>query len=293
MKKPNRNKNIVVTKASGLASTYNQEKIKRSLKRAGASEEQASDIAETVSSKLYNGIPTREIFKIAFRLLKEQSRHLAARYNLKKAIMELGPSGFPFEKYMAEVFKIQGYQVSTSIILQGNCVNHEIDIIASLQEKQLLIECKYHSQQGIFSDVKVPLYIHSRFNDVVALLPSHRQYQGWIITNTRFSGDAMRYGSCAGLHLMSWDYPSNASLRSKIDGLGLYPVTCLTSLTLAEKAWLLERNKVLCREIQANPGLLEQAGLSPSRIGTALQEVNNLCHTFKNSNTPYTGTTPA
>lgn len=291
MKKYRTGKKISITKASGQSAFYNEEKVKRSLIHAGASQAQAQAIAAEVGSRLYDGMSTREIFKIAYRMLKDQAGHLAARYNLKKAMMELGPSGFPFEKYVSEIFRHEGYHTATGKIMPGKCVKHEVDVWATREEKTLMIECKYHSQQGIFCDVKVPLYIHSRFNDISAVLHPQARCKGWIITNTRFSDDAIIYSTCAGLRLMSWDYPAASSLKTKIDALGLYPITCLTTLTLAEKQILLEKNKVLCLDIKGRPELLQQAGLSSIRIKKTLEETEQLCATANHLKTLFTENT--
>ena len=236
---------IFITKASGEKSKYSEEKIRTSLKRVGANEEQIDTIIDQVAAQLYEGIPTKKIYKLAFNLLKEGSRHLAARYHLKQAIMELGPSGYPFEKYFSEILKKQGFETQVGMIVQGNCVTHEIDVIAKKENKVFVVECKYHNLRGIFCDVKIPLYINSRFLDVEkewlkTLENKSTVHQGWLVTNTRFSSDAIQYGVCAGLKLLGWDYPVNESLKDQIDALGLYPITCLTSLTKTEKQRLLD-----------------------------------------------------
>ncbi len=274
--------NLNITKASGEKSRFSPEKLKKSLLRAGASEEQVTDIIEKTSSVLYDGIPTKKIYGIAFRLLKQNSRSLAARYHLKQAIMELGPSGYPFERYFAEILKIQGYAVRNGEIVKGKCVSHEIDIIAEKNNSISMIECKYHNQRGIFCDVKVPLYIQSRFRDVESQWTTLTVHQGkthkpWVVTNTRFSTDALQYAVCSGMTLTSWDYPAGLSLREQIDKLGLYPLTCLTSLTRIEKQRLLDKNIVLCREIYDRPHLLETINVKPARIRTILNEAEQLC----------------
>jgi hypothetical protein len=200
--------------------------------------------------------------------------------------MELGPSGFPFEKFVAEILAAQGYMVQTGQIIRGKCVNHEIDVIAEKEEQHFMIECKYHNQPGTVSDVKVSLYIHARFKDVEASwieLPGHRSkfHQGWVVTNTRFSNDAIDYGTCAGLKLIGWNYPDGGSLRSLIDKLGLYPITCLGSLSKAEKQKLLDNNIVLCRELRDNAKLLLDAGVKASRITVVQHEALKLCESIR------------
>src|SRR5688572_21304966 len=97
-----------IKKASGELSEFSDEKLKASLLRSGASEETATQVLETVREHLYEGMPTKKVYRIAFNELKKTKRPVAARYKLKRAIMELGPSGFPFEKYIAEILKAQG-----------------------------------------------------------------------------------------------------------------------------------------------------------------------------------------
>lgn len=272
---------IHITKASGKTAIFSEEKLRNSLLRVGASTDQINSVINEIADKLYDGITTKKIYRMAFSLLKESSRHIAAKYHLKQAIMELGPSGFPFEKYVGEILAAQKYSVQVSVKVQGKCVTHEIDVIAKLDNIQLMVECKYHNLSGTFCDIKIPLYIHARFNDVssVWLQSSNAlQYQGWLVTNTRFSSDAIQYGACAGLKLIGWDYPLKEGLKDQIDKLALYPITCLTSLTKAEKQWLLDRRIVLCKEMYNNNHLLEQLQIKSSRMDVIRQEIHQLCH---------------
>lgn len=261
-------KEMFITKASGNQSKFSEKRLGNSLRRAGATEEQVDVISAEIASKIFEGMTTKNVYRLAFTRLKENSRSLAARYNLKRAIMELGPSGFPFEKYIGEILNYQGYKTKIGEFVKGKCVNHEIDVIAEKDDGFFMIECKYHNLPGVFCDVKIPLYIQSRFKNVEAewvKLPGHnsKTHKGWVVTNTRFSSDALQYGICAGLNLISWDYPLNGGLRDQIDSLGLYPITCLTSLTKIEKQRLLDNGIVLCSDIYNKEKLLEVAGVKP------------------------------
>ena len=274
--------NIYVTKASGEKSLFSTEKIRRSLSKSGASNEQIELVIEQVSNQLYEVITSKKIYQIAYSILKGLGRHTAARYHLKRAIMELGPSGFPFEKYLGEILKYQGYSIQIGQIIQGKCVTHEIDIIAKKNDQLKMIECKYHNHPGIFCDVKIPLYIHARFEDI----KTYRQqaagqhnaiFQGLVATNTRFSIDAMKYATCSNLELLGWDYPLNQGLKDLIDQSGLYPITCLTSLTKSEKQQLLDLKVVLCKELQSDEKILISIGVRSNRLTTALREIDQLC----------------
>ncbi len=275
-------KQLLITKASGEKVPFSVEKLRISLHRSGATDEQAERVITELTEKLYQGITTKKIYHIAFRLLKETSRHIAAKYHLKRAIMELGPSGYPFEKFIGEILRLQGFSVQVGQIVQGHCVEHEVDVVAMKDNLQLMIECKYHNQPGVVCDVKVPLYIQSRFKDVEAEWmkmdwKGKKTFQGWVVTNTRFSSSAVQYGTCIGLKLLGWDYPGKGSLKDQIETLGLYPITCLTALMKAEKEQLLNKKIVLCREIVENEKLLRQMlSLTPSRLDTVMKEAREL-----------------
>ena len=104
-----------------------------------------------------------------------------------------------------------------------------------------------------------------------------------ISTNTKFSSDAIQYGNCAGLKLLGWDYPIKHSLKDIIDDLGLYPITCLTTLTRAEKQKLLDMKIVLCTEICANEKLLYDIGMNETKVKKVIEEGQQLCYKLKNN----------
>ncbi|MBL6447708.1 restriction endonuclease [Fulvivirga sp. 29W222] len=273
---------VNVIKASGEKAPFVSSKLLASLKRAGASESLAQNILREMEALLYEGITTKKIYKEAFARLRKSSKPMAAKYKLKAAIMELGPTGYPFEKFVGEILHYQGFDVKVGVIVQGHCVQHEIDVVAEKASDHYMVECKFHSDQARHCDVKVPLYIHSRFRDVEKQWKKHEAHstkfhQGWIFTNTRFTDDAIKYGSCAGLMLVGWNYPRKGGLKDFIDKLGLHPVTSLTTLTKYEKQTLLSGNHVLCRDICDNPKLLSKIGVKTGRQKGVLEEARALC----------------
>jgi len=274
---------INIIKANGDKVPFQIEKLTNSLKRAHASEDDIVQIVNQVQSNIYENISTKKIYKMAFRLLKNKSRVSASKYKLKKALMELGPSGFPFEKLIGKLLSHEGFETEVGVIVQGNCVQHEIDVIAQKDNNHYMIECKYHSDQGRFCNVKIPLYIHSRFLDVEkqwGLLKGHeaKLHKGGVYTNTRFTTDAIQYGNCVDLLMISWDYPIRNGLKDRIDSTGLHPLTALTTLTKNEKTKLLDKGLVLCKEIHENPSILEQIGIPKARHKNILDDSNELCN---------------
>ena len=274
-----RNKNIEIVKKSGERVVFDPSKLRESLERSGAGAAQASEVIRQMEGRIVDGMTTRKLYQIAYSLLRKRSNKVAGRYRLKKAILELGPTGFPFEKFVGELFKFQGYEVQVDTVLQGRCVTHEVDIIARKERKLYFMECKFHSDTSRKSDVKVPMYINSRFHDIKAQW--ERQYgdeidvyKGWVVTNTRFTEDAIDFGRCAGLKMLSWDYPRQGSLREMIDASGLHPVTALQTLTKAEKQQILDKGIVLCRNL--NEDMLRDISISERRINKTMTEVKEL-----------------
>ena len=276
------NKSINIIKYSGDVVPFKSEKLINSLRRAKASDAVIEEIVEHIKDTIYDGITTKKIYQTAFNMLKRKSRVSASKYKLKKAIMELGPSGFPFEKLVGKLLAHEGFDTKVGVIVQGNCVQHEVDVIAQKDNYHYMIECKYHSDQGRFCNVKIPLYIHSRFLDVEkkwVYQKGHeaKLHKGGVYTNTRFTTDAIQYGKCVGLLLTSWDYPMGNGLKDRIDKSGLHPLTALTTMTKAEKTKLLDKGIVLCKELYEMPVLLDKIGIEKSRHKKILEDSEALC----------------
>ncbi len=272
----------LVTKASGETAPFSEKKLTRSLERAGAGPDLIQQIVREIEEVLQEGMTTQKIYQKAFSLLRKQSGKAAGRYKVKQALMELGPTGYPFEKFVAEILEYQGFRTNTGVIVQGHCVTHEVDVEAWKDDRHFMIECKFHNRPGYKCDVKVPLYIKSRFEDVRKEWLKHKDHkdkfhEGWIVTNTRFTEDAIQFGKCSGLRLIGWDYPEQGSLSDRINLSGLHPLTCLDSLAKHEKQELLEMSVVLTRDLYENPALLEKIGLSSARADKVSREAREIC----------------
>lgn len=275
------NSPIEVLKHSGERAKFSIEKLKNSLRKSGAEETLVNEIANTVRDELYQGISTKEIYNRAFALLKKTKKGYASKYKLKNAIYELGPTGYPFEKFVAALLYFSGYEVQTGQFLNGKCVTHEVDVVANKNGQYIVAECKFHGDEGRNCDVKVPLYIHSRFRDIHDFYNENengvKPNEGWVVTNTRFTEDALAYGKCVGMYLLSWDFPNGNGIKDRIDRLGLYPVTVSTLLSLREKQFLLSRDVVLCKQLIDDHFYLDHLGVSERRKERILEEINLLC----------------
>lgn len=273
---------ITIRKATGEREIFDRSKLIESLVRSGADDETANHVADDVEKSLKDDMPTSEIYRNAFQILATHKRPIAARYSLRRALAEMGPDGFPFEKYVAEVFRAQGYEAVTNQFVRGYCVEHEIDVVAWNDKELIFSEVKFHNENGIKSDLKVALYVKARFDDL-----QHAEFeyggkkrklsQGWLITNTKFSERAVEYGKCAGLTMVGWNYPSQGSLQDRIEKALLHPVSCLTTLTPQNKKDLYSKGVVLCKTLRDDKGLLSQIGVPDSKLKEISEEIHTLC----------------
>lgn len=272
----------MIVKASGERELFSSDKLLTSLLKAGVSREIAEDVMKKIQPLLREGMTTKDLYRQAFGLLKKESTGLAARYGLKQAIYALGPSGFPFERFVSHILANQGYATKVGVTLRGRCVTHEVDVEAVLSGRHIMVECKFHNQQGVKTNVKTTLYIKARFDDIREADHAKgtvRIHEGWLVTNTKLTSDAVAYAACSGIKAIGWGYPSKGNLQDLIEKSGLHPLTCLTTFTPDEKKRLLDRGTVLCREIGSEE--LTAVGVSGLRAARVRKEIDELCKTSK------------
>ncbi len=272
---------IFILKSDGTRQEFDARKLEASLGKAGASPEVTQKITNHITREIEDGMSTSAIYHHAFELLRKFERPVAGRYSLKRAIADLGPSGFPFEKFVAELFKARGFEAITDQVVAGKCTSHEMDVVVWNENKLIMAEAKFHNEIGIKSDLKVALYIKARFDDLKGqkfMFGKERNLdEGILITNTNFTTRAIEYSECAGVRLIGWNYPKVGNLHHLIEDEQLHPVTCLSSLSPQEKKGLLEKGVVLCRSVRGDREILRSAGLSIDSIERAVEESTLLC----------------
>ncbi|MSU55846.1 MAG: ATPase [Candidatus Taylorbacteria bacterium] len=272
---------VEIVKADGTRESFDLSKLAESLRVSGADEDIASAVAEHVRKELVSGMTTDDIYRHAFSVLRAREKSAAVRYSLRRSLLALGPTGFPFEKLVGEIFKRKGFSVQIDQIVQGKCVDHEIDIVAWNADKLIMSEAKYHHELAYKSDLKVVLYVKARIDDLMA---STFQYgkerkldEGWLITNTKFTEKAVRYAECSGMRLLGWNYPKTGNLHDFIEQTGVHPITCLTTLSDSQKQTLMEQGIVLCESVRDNKDRLRALGFPDHLIGEVEAESNAIC----------------
>jgi hypothetical protein len=272
---------ILVKKASGEEQPFRVEKLESSLRNAGAGDALVEEVINDITEWIYPGVTTKKIYNRAFQLLKRLRNASAVRYKLKQSMLEMGPTGYPFEHFIGQVFEKMGYDVEVGITLDGRCVTHEMDVIATKDHAQNLVECKYRQDQGKIVTVQTPLYVRARVNDIVDKYREDGKlegfsFTGWVVTNTRFSADSISYGKCSGLRLLGWDFPEGNALKEIIEREKLYPITALSTLTKKEKQQLLEEGIVTCPQLLDNMKVLDKIQFRRNKSTALVKELNDI-----------------
>ena len=273
---------IRIKKYSGELVPFKPESLKHSLRRSGASEDQVKQVYAAIQDELYEGISTRELYQLAFNKLKECRNSFAARYSLKKALRDLGPEGYPFEKWIGRLLTFYGFQAITSQTVQGSAVTHEIDVVAAKGSRMLAIECKFRNDVDAKISVTTPMYILSRVKDIsngnsYEFFGKKRTFtEGWLVTNAYLTSDSINFSKHYGLNLLGWDYPSDNSIKLLVDNTKLYPITCLTSLSEQHKKKLLEKDCIVVGDLTKNPKLLSGIEIAKKQQQAAITEAQEL-----------------
>lgn len=278
---------VQIKKADGSIEIFKVEKLRRSLRRAGATPEEVNEIVSEINPILTDGTNTQFIYRHAFALLRRSKPTAAARYSLRRALFNLGPTGFPFEKFLSRLFSTQGYTTDTGIVIEGNCVSHEIDLTAYKPDHCFVAEAKFHGRPGNKSDLQVAMYSYARFLDLKGKAVSAEAGctidEFWLITNTKFTTTAVQYADCVGIKLLGWTHPKKNNLHDYIQRAGVYPITVLQNLSVSQIESLVAREVILCKDLLERSHVLRHLHLSPRKQEAVLQEARDICLTVSNN----------
>jgi hypothetical protein len=274
----------MILKADGSTEAFDPERLYTSLLRAGAKKNAAESIATVVAETIAPGATSHDVYARAFAMLRKEARPIAARYGLRRALLEFGPSGHPFEDFVSHLYTKEGWVVETRKMIQGKCVMHETDFYASHPERKeyMAAELKYHNDASYKSDLKTALYVKSRFDDIFNCDSESRSCpldRGILITNTKFTSEAVRYAECAGVELLGWSYPTHDNLFERMSKARVYPVTTLTTLAKSEKRLLVDGGIIAVDQLVEVPAAreaLRALRMSPEHIGEIIAEAEAL-----------------
>jgi len=251
---------MLIKKSNGDLVRFDPEKIRTTIRRAGADEDLADRVLQRIEVKVRDGMATRRLFAIVRKELRRESRRLAQRYNLRTALLRLGPAGFKFEKYVASI--LNAYEYAASVPEQdyvGLCVKHEVDVVATKGGRSVVIEVKFRNRFDDTVTLRDTLAAWARYNDLRDGAETNRSCplfdEVWIVTNGTFSDRAMQFGQCRGINMVGWRM--GQSLAEMVDHTALYPITVIDDLHQWELERFAKNDLLLCREvISEDPDLL-------------------------------------
>jgi hypothetical protein len=265
----------VITKEDGTEELFNEEKLRTSLINSGTDPAIVEEAASNIKKHMSEIMKSEDIYRLCLDHLKKTQPDAAIKYTLKKAIMDLGPTGYVFERYFARILDAHGYQTEVNQFIRGLCVEHEVDIVAEKADKHFMVECKYHNDPGTKSDIKTALYIYARFLDVKDVHTVDKNNysfsEAWLSTNTKCSSEAIRYANCVKMRVTAWHYPHKKNLEYYIESKKLYPVSILPSLKKKQKKKLFDNNIITIQDfLENNPNSIARG------ISTSQEKANRL-----------------
>ena len=243
---------VYVTKADGTKQLFDREKVVRTCLRMGASRRTADEIAEKVENKLYYGIPTSKILQMTFRLLRKYKPMFRQVVDLRKGL-SLMDSKPEFEMFVQILLAHNGFEVTPNRLVAGKCVTHEVDAIAKKDGVTYFVEAKhhvsYHTPTGL-DESRIARAVLEDITEGFELGKSNLKVdRAMIVTNTKYSEYASRYGKCRNILQIGWSSPANLSLQSMVEEKNLYPLSCLRTLKKENKTKLVNSGIILMKQL--------------------------------------------
>ena len=242
-----------IIKKTGEEELFIPEKLCDSILVTGASEDLTEQVCSIVSESIESGMSSDNIFKVTRKYLSNLNPKISALYALDRGLSALGPSGFLFEQYIAALFKEMGYHVRNNVYIQGEGVEHEVDVVAEKGHVVYIIEAKYRNDYKAKTHIDTIMYADARLGDIRrrALKDGdRREYYMWVVTNTQFTDGAINYVAYRDVQLMGWDHPKYINLMKIVSDKKLYPVTILPSITHKALKGLANDNIVLIKSLR-------------------------------------------
>lgn len=273
-----------MTKADGSKQMFDKNKVVRTCLRMGANRSLASEIAEKVESRLYEGMPTARVLYLIFRFMRENKPGVKHLIDLRKGL-SLMSSKPEFEEFVRVLLKYQGFEVTSNQILKGRCGEHEVDAIARKDEVTYFVEAKHHLSYHALIGLDDSRIARAVLEDVSENFELGRTDfkidKAVIVTNSRYSEHAIRYGHCRGIVQVGWNYPVNHGLENLIEKKRLHPLSCLRGLRGEDRLRLVDSGLVLIRQL-LDEDQLELARKTGLRLQT-VEEIMEAARHFANT----------
>ena len=279
---------VHVTKADGTRQLFEREKVIRTCLRMGANRKTAEEIVDKVEKRLYDGIPTRKVLQLTLRLLRSYKPALRHFLDLRRGL-SLMNSKPEFEVFVQVLLANSGFKVSPNMILAGKCVEHEVDAIAKKDGVTFFVEAKHHINYHTLTGLDESRIARAILEDVTEGFElgscSVKIDKAMIVTNTRYSEHARRYGKCRDIVQIGWNSPVGLSLQSMIEENNLYPTSCIRGLKRETRTKLVNKRILLKKQLlEMKPSTLARETGIPketlkqlqAKAETTMTKTNNL-----------------
>jgi hypothetical protein len=272
-----------VTKADGSKQPYSREKVIQTCLRMGADRQIAESVALAVERRLYDGIPTRVVLQLIFKLIRKPKPALGHLFDLRRGISLMVPKP-EFELFIQAVLRKSGFDVKPNTVLKGLCGEHEADALAAKNGLTYFVETKHHQNYHALTGLDESRIARAILEDVTegykqGVTPIKID-KAVIVTNTRYSTHALTYGGCRGIVQIGWNSPRDSGLRDVIEKHSLYPLSCLRGLNLETRMRLVNAGIVLIKQVLEHDAAFFEHKLGlPHQTAIALTEKAN--HTAK------------
>ena len=263
---------VSVIKADGTREEFSKWKVEKSCLRMGATKETAQAIADEIESRLYDGISTRRILQMIYNRLKKHKPLMKLQIDLRRSLSLLR-SAPDFEEYIQLLLSEHGYRIMPNQIIRGRCVEHEIDAIATKNNRTCIVEVKHHYKYHTPTSLDVSRISRAVFEDITEGhelgLNSLKIDYAMIVCNTKLSEHAKKYADCRGISHISWSSPLNHDLQTMIEEKKLYPITILKGLSATARNKLTSSGIILLKQLieRNTTQLRRQTGISRQKLG--------------------------
>ncbi len=243
---------VFVTKADGSRQLFDRGKVVRTCLRMGASIEVAEEVAERVKRRLYDGMSTAKILQLVFLFMRKRQPRVGCLYDLRRGLSLMVPKP-EFERFVQVLLSHNGFEVSSNRVVVGNCGEHEVDAVAMKDGVTYFVEAKHHFNYHALTGLDESRIARAILEDVAEAYEqgkiSERFDRAMIVTNTKYSEHAFKYGRCRNILQIGWNTPPGLSLQDMIEAADLYPLSCLKSLRRDVRARLVDAGIVVLKQI--------------------------------------------
>ncbi len=252
---------MFVIKSDGSREPFSKEKVVTTCIRAHTGEKMAMEIASYIERNIRDGTSTHAVYKMILDELDKRKSKSSIFLRLRDAVADLPPEKFEF--YAKKILEAYGYMVEWNVIIEGEVIEHQCDLIAEKGGKKFLVECKRHFNPHRFCGLDVGLQVQARLEDVIDGFHDgkneHNLSGAWIFTNSKFSEHAKKYASGKSIRMTGWRYDNEIALDEMIEKKKLYPSTILKADMHVKRA-LLNENILTVGDVLNNEKKLSRNG---------------------------------